>query len=354
VAACRFAIPLSLFLMRGTISINNQVLSSSSHKIAYPFIADDVDGTINALGVRMGAITGSSPTYQIELQGLDSTGLPDGVAVTNSGATFNPTSLSYGAGSFNWVSITGATLTRGNVYALVVRYSSGTVDASNNASFLLNTSNIGPGESFGNPYVLTDTGSGWTKSTTPSTAPAFGYRSSTSTYGLPYQGGGAPTITTNGNRITSKFSIDANFASTVSVRGILLVSTSVAASGTYKVGIWNAAGTEIASSGSQDTDHQASTGKHEILAPFTSSAVLTAGTTYYAGIERVSTATLTPRTMQFSANRDLETQPFGSSCVRSDWNGSAWSDTTTEILPLILLLDGWSIPAGTSAPFILG
>jgi hypothetical protein len=339
-------------MTRGTPSFTNQTLSATSHKLAFGFIAEATT-TINALGLRLAAQTGTSPTYQVEIQGLDGLGMPDGVGLVGSSATFNPASLGWTANTFRWIPITGVNLTRGNPYAMVVRYSSGTIDASNNASFSANQTAAAP-ESIGLPYPMVDTGTGWTKSALAG-EPIFGYRSPTQTFGSPFQGWITGSLSTNGQRAALKLMLDSDWGQLFSVRGLMLQFCPITTGGTAKVGIWNAAGTELASC-TLDTDHTGlATSIKQLRAFFSAAPLLNFGTPYYYGIERVATSTLSPRYLEVCDNRDLEAYPFGSSAVLSTWNGSTWTDVLTQTFPVTLLFDSWTIPpASGPAPIIMG
>jgi hypothetical protein len=352
-STCRLLLPSTFWTVRGTPSFTNQVLAGASHKIAFAFIAQD-STTINALGLRLNAVAGITPTYTIEIQGLDGSGLPDGTPLGGSSATFNPTSLGWTTGSFNWISIPGAAISRGAPYAIVVRYASGTIDVANSATFSLAQSNIAP-DSIALPYHLTDTGAGYVKSNAICDL-AFGYRSNTQTYGTPVQGWISGALTTNGHRATLKLALDSGWGSTYKVRGLLNhAMQSGSSGGLLKFGIWDTAGNEVAST-TVDSDHSGNNALRQHRGFFSSVPTLSFGTTYHFGIERVAGTNPLPRYVEVAANRDLEAYPFGPSAVLSIWDGSAWTDINNQILPITLFLDDWTKPtaSGQTVSIIMG
>ncbi len=341
---CRIAVPSVLAFPRAGVAFTNQALSSAAHKVAYAFSAQATT-SINALGIRVGTLTGTAPTYQIEIQGLNATGLPDGAGLVGSSATFSPSALGWTAGTFQWINIAGVNLTRGVNYALVVRHSGGTVDASNNAGLSTVVINAPP-ESVALPYVLTDTGSGFTKAGALG-EPVFGYRNAAQTYGTPIQAWINGALNANGNRAALKVALDSGWGATFQVRGLLIHWADTPAAGTCKYAVWNSGGSEIASV-TLDSDHFGGTAGRQSRAFFTTVPTLNFGTTYYYGIERVSNWNPNQKTVEVSNNRDLEAYPLGSGAILSTWNGSAWTDVPTQVFPLSLLFEDWSKPASAT------
>lgn len=340
-SSCRIVVPSVLAFPRAGVTFSNQTLSSASHKVAYAFNAQATT-TINALGIRVGTITGTTPTYQVEIQGIGPTGLPDGTGVIGSSATFNPSALGWTAGTFQWLNISGVNLTRGTNYALVVRHSSGTADASNNAGFTTVPANVPP-ESIANPYILTDTGAGFTRIGSLC-EPVFGYRDNTETYGNPIQAWNTGSLAASGHRAALKVALDAAWGSTFKVRGLFIHWADTPAASTCKYGVWDAAGAEIASV-TLDSDQFGWIGGRQSRIFFNSVPTLNFGTTYYYGVERVGNWNPSQKTIEVSNNRDLEAYPLGSGAILATWDGSAWTDVPTQVFPMSLLFDDWSKPA---------
>jgi hypothetical protein len=344
-------LPSAEFYPNNTSGATNQVLNNSAHKIAFVFSARKTM-TVNALGTRLGVITGTTPTYRISIQGLNASGEPDGVVSSGSDATFSPSALGWTNGTFNWVSVSGASITRGTLYAIVIEHSSGTIDASNNASFTLNASTTHPAN-FGLPYHLINTGA-WAKQT--NSEPVYGYRDATHTFGNPYVALTTTTLATNGHRFALKHAFAAGYGDTFRVRGIMVHAFHSPAAGTYKLGIWDASGTELVSV-SHDSDVMSSTAIRLCRGFFAGTLpTLSFGTTYYYGFERVSSHSFQGRAIEVAASADLGAFPFGSGAVLSTWDGSAWTDVPTQVPPMTLYLDDITEPSGGAGPppFILG
>lgn len=93
--------------------------------------------TYTKLCYRTGTLTGAQPTFKIGVEGVSTTtGRADGVYASGTGecsATFTP------SGNNTWAcqTLTGTTcaLTRGQFFAITIRYSSGTIGGSNSAGF---------------------------------------------------------------------------------------------------------------------------------------------------------------------------------------------------------------------------
>jgi hypothetical protein len=337
-------------------SIRDQVFSSTgstnfsmdgaSDRAAIVFIAQE---TMTATGImlRLGTITGTTPTYQVAIQGVTTSGVPDGSDISGSTATFSPSSLSWANNTNRWITISGASLTAGTAYAIVLTYSSGTINGSNFASFAMVPTNAS--HALANlPYHLTDNSVGTYTKVGSNSWPFFGLRKSTSTWGgTLWSSNASLSITTAGHRVAQKFVWPTDYGASLAVRGMTVGAMAHQAAGSYTYAIWNAAGTAIASV-VVDTDLSGTTGTgRHFTVFFTSPATLTAGTTYYAGVENTGgTIEPAPRHFGHVDARDLEAYEFGSASCMSQWNGSAWSDTTTSIFGVELHLSDITVASG--------
>jgi hypothetical protein len=116
--------------------------------------------TYTQLCYRTGTLTGAQPTMKIGVEGVStSTGRADGTYATGTGEcskTFTPSTNN------TWAcqTITGTTcaLTRGQVFAITIRYSSGTIGAGNSPQFGYTFSSFDTFSAahFGNAYSHTD------------------------------------------------------------------------------------------------------------------------------------------------------------------------------------------------------
>ncbi len=317
----------------GTFSIQ-----ASTSKVAWIFVAQEA-AVVTALGFRYGARTGTPPIQQISLQGVDATGLPDGT-IQGGGSpasnTFTPPATTAWDGTWQWITLLNTfTLVKGTAYSIVVEYSSGTINSSNASSYTNNVSDLAP--KIGPPYALTNTAGTWTKISSGTADPLFGYQSASRSYGLIMQNYLADAIGTNNNRIAWKFNFPTTWFNTFQLTGIRVDTSTPAATLNWKFGIWNAAGTALASVQLDgDITTSAASSNRMVDAYFTSLVTLNAGTDYYAGLERIDGA-CSVWYVQVAANADLSAYPFGITSYYSAWNGSTWTDTNTK-RPLIELV----------------
>ncbi len=188
------------------------------------------------------------------------------------------------------------------------------------------------GGSYGNyrldtNYPVNGTGS-WSKSTNG--LPMMGLQSSTMSYGYPFTNQSGHAITVSGNRAAMKVTFPSTFWSTCSLRGFLWHLTAPVTGGTWKPGVWNAAGSVIqADSYSTNNIANGGSGTCGMDFNFTTPAVLTAGTTYYIGIEHSGTD-FNADVLTLPTAGDQTAFPLRANCNYSQWGGSSWADTLTD------------------------
>ena len=106
--------------------------------------------SITAIGYNCSSVT-SSPTYQCSIQSVSS-GVPSTTVLGSTTTTFTPTT------GWHWVTLANAyTPTLGDVIAMVIEYSSGTIDSSHHAVFNIRIGAIQNDL----PVALTYNGSVW-------------------------------------------------------------------------------------------------------------------------------------------------------------------------------------------------
>src|SRR5438105_4685448 len=82
-------------------------LDQTTDQIEYIFQAAEAI-TITRLGFRYGTRTGTPPTYQVSLQGVDGTGVPDGTVKgggSPASATFTPPADATWDATWRWVTL---------------------------------------------------------------------------------------------------------------------------------------------------------------------------------------------------------------------------------------------------------
>ncbi len=309
-------------------------LTASDMKIAWVFHALQAM-TITRVGVYVPFTAGTPPTYRLRLEGVSaSTGLPDGTDV-GGGSPTAVTSNTWSTGS-HWKTLTNSyACTRGQLLALVMEYSAGTIDLSNYIDIASLT-----GDYPGLPYVLKDFGAGIAIQT--SEQPVFGYGSAGRRYGqMVYTASDWAEVLTTGHRAACKFNLDGNLGSTYTLLGFRCGGYVYAGggAGTYKIGLWNAAGTELQGA-TYDSDQlgNASEGRATVNAIFDESSLtsLSYGTDYYVGLEHVD-INVALKSYRVGHADDRQTLFLPGAFCSSTWNGSAWADDTTAV-PIIELL----------------
>jgi hypothetical protein len=315
-----------------TLSGTSAWIDDVNEKEAYIFrVPKDV--TITHLGINFVSRTGTPPTYRVSIQGVDtSAGNADG-SIKGSGncyATFTPPASTAWNNTFQWFQLgTSYSAVRGELLAIVMDYYSGTINTSNRSQILeyysgqMDDVNLCP---YAENYV-----SSWSKR---NMTPVFGYKDGAS----PTFVGGHPssartsgtTLGTNGHRAALKFSLPSWFCSTAQICGLRAVINSEAAGGSCKFGLWSSGG--MLQDITLDTDLLVSpaTAHQLVEVHFDESTLstLSAGTTYYLGIERVAGSTILYQHSVTTAS-DLLAYPMGDSWILSTYNGSTWSDTAT-------------------------
>lgn len=336
-------------------SFNNQVASASTTKIGWVFQAASLE-PITHFGFRYGVRTGTPPTFIGGIQGVDATCLPSGTykgGGSPASATFTPPASAAWDGTWQYVALANSYTPAaiGELLAIVIEYSSGTIDGSNNSSFTYGQVNVGYANRGSAPYSLTNTGS-WAK-VTGNNYPVYGCKGASNAFGYPLLtlGASGTVVSVNGNRAAMKFMLPSGAGTSIAVSTITAcVQTPTAGGNNWIFGIWDATGA-VVQTVTLDSDY-CTTQNSQVriaVARFATPATLTDGTQYYAGIERSGT-NIALNTLDFSNANDLTAITGGSGLILSTWNGSAWSDTATS-RPLVelVLSDMTASGGGTTA-----
>lgn len=351
------ALLLSQFNFYGSANVGgatNLVVDASTEGLGFVFQANSADA-ITHLGFRYGARTGTPPTYVMTLEGIDASGLPDGADIgggSPTAVTFTPPADASIDGIWQWKTLTNAyTPSRGQFLAGTIRYSSGTIDGSNNSSFTRSLANLQI-TTRGLPYHLGLAGT-WTKQATPA---VFGYRTASGRYGvIGISGYATVTANTAGHMSGMFFTLSSDWGDTFKVAGIRMIGKLGAAGGSCKVGIWNTAGT-LLQSVTLDGDATGANGassdtQSDIYFSDATLATLSYGTKYYVGIEVVS-GTCSVAGVNLTEAEDRSAWPNGVNRGLVTYNGSYTETTTT--LPLIdLILADITEPAGGGGGMIV-
>lgn len=323
----------------GNLAFETFILDATTDQMEYVFQAEEAC-TITSLGYRQGVRAGTPPTYKISLQGVTD-GLPDGT-IKGGGSpaskTFTPPASTAWDNTWQWLTLDNTyTCTRGEVLAIVIAYSTGTIGVAN--SITATHDLIGFTGRQGFPYAIQNNAGSRTKSTQ---IPIYGYKSSTTTYGLPF-----PTI------VSTQFSSDstpseyalaftrptAAVGATYAVMGARFHMTTPAAAKSFSMNLYE--GTTVRQTVTWDSDNMRLVGNSsqyvELL--FTDSALfqLSYGTEYYLSLLALSTTANVAISM-VTANSAQDAAVSGSGTYyKATRAGAAWTlDTTTR--PMITLL----------------
>lgn len=344
------------------VSFQNHTVDASNEGTAYVFQVPSASA-ITGFRHRYGVRTGTPPTYVATIESLVvTTGLPDGTDVgggSPTAKTFTPPADATWDGLFQEVTFTNSyTPSVGQLVCVTIRYSSGTIDGSNNSSFQRNINNFAM-FSADMPYPLTNSAGTWSKYNSGG-YPAVALVTAAGNIGTPllsfYTTSSASTV---GHRHAVKFTLPGT-GTTYKLRGIRFAGA--IANGASKapiLGLWSA------SSLLQDITLDSDVGG----APITSRSVrdyffnesslatLTGGTTYYVGLEVADAANgqVELEGCQLASAADGGCYPGGQNNFHlATYDGAAWSDDKTVRPVGELILEDVTEPAGGSGGVIGG
>ena len=269
----------------------------------------------------------SPPAYKFTLQGVDASGDPDG-SVKATTAEFTPSYPATEAHSFT----SAYTATQGELLAGVWEYSSGTISGTNDATFRSFTKttrySIFP---FFNYY----NGSAWVHDV--DSYPTFALQTDEAwdVGGIFNKEKGTQSVSSTGHRFAQRVLIPADEDIELHVDGFYFTGdTAQSAGDEFKVALWNASGTELASA-TIDSGQQGGSpsSTYSRTFTFTADGTITAGSIFYIGFECTGD-TLTIDYAQPLGADGLKSWPGGAAFYASVWAGSSWADDNTKRLCL--------------------
>jgi len=332
-------------------------LSASTSKVGWVFVARE-SATITHLGFVLSARTGTAPNYRISLQSVDANGDPSGTILggtSNALKVFDPATLT--TGDLSYLALDeSADVSVGQKYAIVIEYSSGTINGSNLATVRYMTSGLSTGYDTTFAYALTNAGS-WSKQT--AAVGIYAYRSSTKRYGFPFTTS-RTTITfsssTNPNEVGLKFAIPAPFtgAATYKLRGIDLMMAATAAD-SWSVQLYSGGGasdTTPIDSVTNDNDCYNATNtttRKQIFFDGTPPD-LNFGDTYRLSFTPSDSSSQNIYTLPLTAADDVQALMLGDTFCYTTRNGGNWTDNTLAV-PMVfeLFIEGITYTASSSS-----
>lgn len=296
--------------------------------------------TISHVAFVPQAASGSA-VAEIRIETVDATtGLPTG---TLWGTNTNGTSGTLAANTVELVALTAsATIAKGDVFAVMVKYSSGTSFNPGRFSAVGTSGNL--------PYVATSTGTPATATGTPR-ARAIG-NSSTTFY--PTQGlipaksiGGGAFNNTNSAKRALRFKVPFKCRAV----GIsMYISTGT---GDFNVAMLDDSGTDLGSTNKAYDGNKLANAASPTDLFFASGAILSPGVWYRASVEPSSATNVTFSTFVLPSAAYATGMPGGSNCHYATFASGSWTDTATDQVPILDILldqldDGVNVSGGAA------
>lgn len=341
----------------GGWSFNTFALNQTTDQVEFIFQAHDAISLARG-AFRYGTRTGTPPTYIISIQGVDGSGNPDGTVKGGGSAvskTFTPPADTTWNSLVKWQTFDNAyTTTRGEWLAMVIAYSSGSVDASNLSTFTVDTSNLGGLSA--SPYVISNNAG--SRSRNNNGQPIFGYGTSGAAYGWPIQAEVAQNFTST-SEYGNVFTFPAGWGTSFKIVGVRILGSPPTAS-SYTLNLYDggaAGNTTVLQNVTVDGDYTASGNRPQIIY-FDESTLSTLlfGNAYRLSLVGTGAVSSTIRGMDVAANGDLNAFGVGGiNNYSSTRSGGNWTDTNTRrfhIEPIVADITGGG--GSTGGATILG
>ena len=346
--------------------------------------ADDKVGFVSAWSVASEAIssvcfrhslrTGTPVQHRISIQGIDTSGLPDGTIKGGGspavGAFTPPASTAWDA-TLQCVTLSNTyTPARGEILALVIEpcpnatapcSGAATPDGSNSSAYTP-AANLMTTSSPGIPYYLTKTdGGAWTKSSSTGT-PLYAYVTASRTVGYPVQGWTQTSTYNTGTEHGMVCQFPAAYGSTFTIRGVRYAGRTPTAGTDIVVKLYSGGGasdTTVLQDVTYDSDAvSAAAGNnryHEFYFNESTLTTLTWGNSYRVSIGTSGAgANLNLNYIEVGDSAQLTAYPGGTSCAATTRTSGNWTDTTTRRPVIDLILEETTKPSGGGGHGIIG
>lgn len=352
------SLPYDVFAL-GMMAMSNPALTSfplnASARMNAAIITAVKDLTLTRIGVTHTSTTGTSPTYRVSIQGVNSSGQPDGTVLgggSPASKSFNPSSLGWGAASHNILTLDNSvSITRGTTYALVTDYVSGTIDGSNFSSF--GQTLAAPDK--GLPYAL-DFQASWTKRTG---IPLFSYGDNSDLFGYPIATNSSQTYTSaSTNEYGVCFTVPTSHGSTYKIYGVNVLYSPPTSTGTYAIKLYEGSGaadtTVLQSSTGRVGLVTGSTNRQQLILFSGSMATLTTGQPYRFSILAETANNNILYYTDFSNAADVLSVTQATAAYWTSRAGGNWTDVTTRLPFIELLIGDVTQPSGGGIKSQLG
>lgn len=302
---------------------------------------------------RTGTLTGAQPVMKIGVEGVStSTGKADTVYATGTGecsATFTPA----GNNTTTCQTITGTTcaLTKGQVFAITIRYSSGTIGASNKPQFATNWAGW---DDFSK--LQTQASYVWTVIATVYTkvvgVPTVFWGDGTTYDGLPVSNLAGTSLSSANDEAGNAINLPCPSGKTYKIKGLRYFGQTAAAGKSITAQIYAGTNTTpIQGPVTLDSDIQATnagTRAGQILFQDSSLTALNCGSTYrYTVGTAVATSSFSVGYMDVASANHMSALPLGTSVFYTARSaGGALTDTVTRRAELEPIIDFMDITGG--------
>lgn len=305
--------------------------------------------TVTRLAYSQAGVTGTCPTYRISLQGVGTSGNPDGT-VLGGGTPASATFTSAAGANNTMVSVTldnSISLSRGVWYAMVIDYSSGTIDASN----LLTVRDIS-GASVSADICPAYSGRNDNGSVTKFAArtPIFAYGTASRWYGRPFLA--TSTLSYNSGSTPNEYAIAFNLPATLGSKYALagiIPNIGWVAGHTSLIRLYQGTGAAdktVLQDVTIDTDHVGGI-RPPVMFDESSLTELSFGSGYRVGIAPQTTTNQPIYYIDVPTAADWDAWPGGQWFWLSYRTGTGdWTDITTRRLLVDLFINGWNVSSG--------
>jgi len=354
--AKKMRLGLPLPYAAGNVGLTSQTLDATTDQAEFIWQAPEAI-TITRIGIRVGTITGTTPTFKGSVQGVDGSGNSDGT-IKGGGSpaskTFNPTSLGWSNNTWHWITLDNSyACTRGEFLSVVVAYDSGTINGSNSLQVTLGWAS---GHNHATPYAISNEAGSRTKQTV---CAVFGLGSAGTAYGRPMLSITQQTFSssTTPDEYALGFTLPSTWGSTFQVGGVEAYRDPIAAQNDL-VTLYS--GTTTLQDVTPDGDITSSASVphvYEIFFDETSLTTLNFGSTYRVGITPQGTTSSgnTIPILEVESAADFEAYSGGQLFFLSTrTDAGAWTDTTTKRPLLGLIITDWSVSSGGGSSLVNG
>jgi len=304
-------------------------VDASGEYVAYVYSARE-DMVVSHVGFRAGTVAGS-PTCTVSIETVDATGFPAGSA--GFGSTNGTTAT---ISSDTWVLTAlgaSATISKGSIFCVKITYASGTsviIQQLNSVSLTMN---------YALPYRVINTGTP-TRSVIDAFIVPIALGSSSTTF---YQLLGALPLTAFSSGAfnnTNSAKRGLRFVPPMNCRAIGIRWYNGNSTGNFNAVLYNDAGTELSSSSTAvDGDHNAAGTFGSANVHFDSTVTLTAGTAYRIAIEPSSATNVNVSTFTLPSSSYFSATPAGGTAVYATFATATWTDSTTQLPQMDLIID---------------